>query len=110
VRFLLDNNLSPRLVAELAVAHPGTAHVREFGLQRADDAVIWNLARERGFVILSKDVDFHQRSLLHGAPPKVVWLRVGNRSTREIAAVLRNRERELAQFEADDTASFLALS
>ncbi|MFN2406960.1 MAG: hypothetical protein ABR594_12965 [Pyrinomonadaceae bacterium] len=27
---------------------------------------------------MSKDSDMHQRSFLLGAPPKVVWVRLGN--------------------------------
>ena len=110
MKLLLDNNLSPRMVPELATAHPGTAHVREFQMQSAGDAAIWTFAKERGFVILSKDEDFRQRSLLSGHPPKVIWLRVGNRSTDQIVALLMTSRAALASFERDDAASFLALS
>jgi predicted nuclease of predicted toxin-antitoxin system len=34
---------------------------------------------------VSKDTDFHQRSFLFGGPPKVVWIRLGNCSTEDIA-------------------------
>ena len=57
----------------------------------ADDMSIWNHARSGGFAITSKDGDFHQLSLIYGAPPKVIWLRVGNTSTDEIATLLRGR-------------------
>jgi predicted nuclease of predicted toxin-antitoxin system len=53
-------------------------------LERADE--VWSYAREHGFAILSKDSDFHQRSLLYGHPPKVVWVRKGNRDPNEGAA------------------------
>ncbi|MBI5364065.1 MAG: DUF5615 family PIN-like protein [Planctomycetes bacterium] len=110
MRFLLDNNLSPRLLGSLSQRYPGSSHVRDFSLARADDAVIWSLAKERGFTILSKDADFHQLSLLFGAPPKVVWLRVGNRSTNQILAVIESRGSELLAFESDENAAFFALS
>lgn len=110
MKLLLDNNLSPRLVSLLAAAHTEVAHVREFQMQRADDAAIWTLAKERGFTIVSKDDDFRQRSLLSGHPPKVIWLRVGNRSTDEILAILSLRTEAIAAFERDATASFLALT
>ena len=34
---------------------------------------------------MSKDSDFRQLAFLHGPPPKVVWLRIGNVTTVEIA-------------------------
>ena len=110
MKLLLDNNLSPRLVTSLAAFHSGTAHVREFQMQRADDSTIWTFAKERGFTILSKDEDLRQRSLVSGHPPKVIWLRVGNRSTGEILEILRRSTESLSAFEQNEAASFLALS
>ena len=66
MRLLFDQNLSPRLVAMLADLHSGSAHVRNEGLQRADDDTVWAHAARHGFVIVSKDADFHQRSFVFG--------------------------------------------
>jgi predicted nuclease of predicted toxin-antitoxin system len=54
--------------------------------------------------------EFHQRSFLLGHPPKVVWIRRGNCSTRDIETLLRDRLPDLLTFDADPGASFLALS
>jgi predicted nuclease of predicted toxin-antitoxin system len=79
------------------------------GLDTADDEVIWSYARENGFVIVSKDSDFYDRSVLRGFPPKVVWLRLGNCPTSEIDMMLRGYYREIVAFESDAGASFLIL-
>jgi len=110
VKLLLDQNLSPRLAAASENAFPGTAHVREHDLQRADDVEIWEFAKQHGFAILSKDADFHQMSFLYGHPPKVVWANLGNRSTDEILVAIQDRRADLAAFEEDDQASFLTLA
>jgi predicted nuclease of predicted toxin-antitoxin system len=47
---------------------------------------------------------------LLGHPPKVVWIRRGNCSTRDIETLLRDRLPDLLGFDADPGASFLALS
>lgn len=109
MKLLLDQNLSPRLVQSLVAVYPGTSHVREVGLHAADDEAIWAYAAEQGFVIVSKDADFHQRSFVLGHPPKVVWIRRGNCSTAEIEALLVARRAELLAFERTQEASFLAL-
>ena len=109
MRLLFDQNLSPRLVVLLADLHPGSTHVRNEGLQRADDDAVWAYAIRERFVIVSKDADFHQRSFVHGHPPKVVWIQRGNCPTDEIAVLLRQRQADLLAFEQDETASFLAL-
>ena len=55
--------------------------MRTIGLSTADDAVIWDHALRHGFTIVSKDSDFSGLSSLFGAPPKVIWLTLGNCST-----------------------------
>jgi predicted nuclease of predicted toxin-antitoxin system len=110
VKLLFDQNLSHRLVALLGDVFAESAHVRELGLERADDAMVWEFARDRGYMIVSKDEDFHQRSFLYGPPPKVVWVRIGNCTTTQIAAVLRSRAAALAEFDGDPQAGFLVLA
>lgn len=109
MKLLLDQNLLPRLARTLAAVYPGTTHVRDVGLQAADDDTVWAYAAEQGFVIVSKDADFHQRSFVLGHPPKVVWIRRGNCSTVEIEEILRTCQPDLLGFERDEHGAFLAL-
>jgi len=109
VKLLFDSNLSHRLAQTLASLYPGSAHVRDFNLARARDEAVWDLARGEGFTIISKDSDFHQRSLLYGFPPKVIWVRMGNCSTLDVEGALRKYNQELLGF-ADDAHAFLILS
>ena len=110
MRLLFDQNLSPRLVRLLADVYPECSHVYDLGLDRASDTEIWNYAAEHGLTIVSKDADFHQRSLLLGAPPKVVWIRQGNCSVADTASLLRERFIAVERFYANEEAAFLVLS
>ena len=76
----------------------------------ADDTTVWSFAKENGFAIVSKDSDFHQRSLVFGHPPKVIWLRLGNCTTTDIEHVLLQQAPVVASFFEDSTASLLTLS
>ncbi|MEO8452399.1 MAG: DUF5615 family PIN-like protein [Gemmatimonadota bacterium] len=109
MKLRLDQNLSRRLVADLGDIFTGSTHVGLVGLDRADDAEIWRYAATNGFVLVSKDADFHQLSLVRGAPPKVVWVRLGNASTQAIASLLRRHASDLELFVTDAEAVFLAL-
>jgi len=106
VKLLFDQNLSHRLARSLADIFPNSDHVRSVGLGHADDDAVWQYAAAQGFIIVSKDSDFHQLSFLRGHPPKVVWLRRGNCSTDEIESLLRQHEVHLRAFEQDPDASF----
>jgi predicted nuclease of predicted toxin-antitoxin system len=110
VKLLFDENLSPRLTRLLADIYPDAVHVHELGLGEATDTRIWEYAAERGYTIVSKDADFHQRSFVLGAPPKVIWLRLGNSSVTMTADLLRARYIEAQRFHEDVEASYLALS
>ncbi|MDZ4772690.1 MAG: DUF5615 family PIN-like protein [Planctomycetota bacterium] len=76
---------------------------------RSDDEVVWDHARLHGFVLLTKDKDFQQLSAVRGALPKVVWLRVGNRSTVEMVELLRRRHSNIESFERDPKKALLIL-
>jgi predicted nuclease of predicted toxin-antitoxin system len=109
VKLLFDQNLSPYLIQALVDLYPNSIHVRNVGLERANDREVWNYARDGGFTIASKDSDLRQLSFLYGHPPKVVWIQRGNCSTGDIEMILRDRYDDLIAFELDQESSFLAL-
>ena len=109
MKFLFDQNLSPRLVQTLASLYPGSIHVRDVGLERSDDQVVWDYALTHGFTIATKDADFRQLSFVYGHPPKIVWVQRGNCTTTQIEEIFRIRFAEVSAFEADNESSFLAL-
>jgi predicted nuclease of predicted toxin-antitoxin system len=109
VRLLFDQNLSPGLPRSVADVYPGSVHVREVGLRDSGDSEIWDYAKLNGFIIVSKDSDFQQRSLLYGFPPKFIWLRVGNCRTKLIEDLLRKHSAAIHTFEQDPVKSHLML-
>jgi predicted nuclease of predicted toxin-antitoxin system len=102
VKLLLDENLSRRIVPFLQAVFPGSSQVVLEGLEQAEDGEVWQFARDNGFVIVTKDSDFHELSLLKGAPPKVVWLRAGNGSKAEIVRLLLENAGAINVLATDD--------
>jgi thiol-disulfide isomerase/thioredoxin len=49
-------------------------------------------------------------SVVDGHPPKVIWLRLGNRSTNEVRSLIQRRLDPIAVFESDKDAAFLSLA
>lgn len=106
---LLDENLSPRLASALETHFPGSMHVRDVGLKGKSDHQIWDFAAKNGFAITTKDDDFRSLSLLRGAPPKVIWLVVGNTSTGEILRIFLDQLHAIESFINESTTALLAL-
>jgi predicted nuclease of predicted toxin-antitoxin system len=81
--------LSFRLCDRLADIFPNSNHVRLLGLEQAVDGALWQYAGSNGYTLVSLDADFAEMAALLGPPPKVIWLRHGNRPTAAIERLLR---------------------
>jgi predicted nuclease of predicted toxin-antitoxin system len=109
VRLLLDENLSERVLRSLDKIFPGSTHVRNLGGEGASDRQVWDLAKTGGFILTTRDEDFVGMSVLRGAPPKVVWLNVGNARNDAIVSLLRANADEIAKFSVHEEHTFLAI-
>lgn len=89
-RFLVDNQLPAALAVWLRSKGCSADHVFDLGLAQSSDDIIWRRAAAEGAVILTKDEDFAQMTVLLPESVVVVWLRVGNCRT---AALLDSMER-----------------
>ena len=89
MKLLFDHNISHRLVARVADIFPGSSQTRLLNLSRTNDSQLWLIAKTHGFVFVTKDRDVAELAILRGAPPTVIWLRVGNCKTLVVEHVLR---------------------
>lgn len=109
MKLLFDQNLSPRLADHLADLYPHSMHVQTIGLGRASDEAIWIIARDQNYIIVTKDTDFSEYSLLRGFPPKVIWIRRGNCSSHDIENILRNHHEEIETLHNSEQIGVLTL-
>ena len=109
MKLLFDHNLPPLLVSRLQDLFPQSQHVFTLGLDRASDLQIREYAREEGFSIVTKDADFSDLCVLHGFPPKIIWIRRGNCSAKAIEDILSSHQEEIYTLEGDPTNGVLTL-
>ena len=76
MKLLLDENLSRRLVPFLQNAYPGTSQVVLLGMESVSDREIWQTAKNNDFVIVTRDADFEELSVVLGQPPKLFGLKL----------------------------------
>ena len=98
MRLLFDEQLSEVLSTLLDDVFPDSLHVRQIESGGSADRVVWQLARELDCVLVTKDEGFHRLSVLQGAPPKVVWIRIGNCTTVQVARLLRENHAGILRF------------
>ena len=84
MKLLLDQNISFRVAKHFKNSDLNIIHANEVDLNNASDAEIWNYARSQNCSIVTFDADFYDLQLLKGFPPKIIWLRFGNTTRREL--------------------------
>jgi predicted nuclease of predicted toxin-antitoxin system len=109
VKLLFDEMLAPSLVNRLADLFQDSEHVRNLGLKQTPDTDVWRQAKQLGYVIVTKDKDFANLSLVWGAPPKVIQLQLGNCSVQQIEDRLRRDAVLIGEFVARSSKGLLVI-
>jgi predicted nuclease of predicted toxin-antitoxin system len=75
--------------------------------ERNSDSSIWQYALKNNYVVLTFDEDFIEFQNLYGYPPKIIWLRMGNMNTQQIANRLIQLEATIIKFIYDSFSGVL---
>ena len=105
MRLLFDQNISFRLTKALSAVYPESQQVRTLGLENFSDKKIWTFAKENQYSIVTFDADFYDLVTLYGHPPKVIWLRLGNTSTKNLAKIFERHFEIIKSFLTDSNYS-----
>ena len=98
MNLLFDQNISYRITQLLEDIFPESKQVRNLKLENSTDRQIWDYARENDYCIVTFDSDFYDLSLVRGSPPKIIWLRMGNTSTKSLEKIIRENEILIKEF------------
>jgi len=109
MKLLLDQNLSRKLIKQIEESYPDSCHLTSVLPENSTDREIWLFAEANDFIIVTKDDDFEQRSVLLGHPPKVIWIRLGNCRSADVVSLLLNSKNIIHAFGGDQEKSILPI-
>ncbi len=98
MKLLFDQNISFRITRKLQGYFPGCLHVSDCNLSDSEDPEIWKYAKDYGFAIVTFDSDFYDISIINGHPPKIIWIRTGNLTTKEITKLILDNQKAITTF------------
>ncbi len=111
MKLLFDQNISFRIIRRLQDIFQGCVHVSTAGLLNSTDTAILSYAKNNNFCIVTFDYDFVDFSILNGAPPKIIILKIGNLKTDQLFSLLVSQKEQIYSFcNLEDDSSFLELS
>ena len=98
MKLLFDQNISPKIAKQIESDFSGSYQVRHVGLEDASDSQIFDFAKENGYAIVTFDADFVDLNIIRGIPPKIIWLKTGNLTTKAISTLLQKNKSSLIEF------------
>ncbi len=104
MRLLFDQNISFRLIHKISELYSEATQVREAGLENATDNEIFEYALQNDYTIVTFDADFCDLNNLKGFPLKIIWLRTGNITTKNLERIFRDKFDVIRDFLEGDNA------
>jgi len=89
MKLLFDQNISFRLLKRIIDLYPDSKQVLELGLENSTDREIFYFAQRNNYTIVTFDSDFFDLVTLYGFPPKIIWIRTGNTTTKNLELILK---------------------
>ncbi|PCI08167.1 MAG: hypothetical protein COB73_07250 [Flavobacteriaceae bacterium] len=89
MKLLFDQNISFRLLRKINDLYPNAKQVKNLGLENSSDIEIFEYAKKNNFAIVTFDSDFCDLNIIKGFPPKIIWIRTGNTTTKNLEIIIR---------------------
>ena len=102
MKLLFDENISWRIRKLLEPHFPKCKHISDINKKIVSDNEIWEYAKINSYLIVTFDEDSSEIQTINNFPPKILWLRCGNTSTKSIAEKLISIKNEIFDFFVDN--------
>ncbi len=110
LKFIVDTQLPPSLIKIFQKHKIDAIHTTYFpDGHLLNDVQIIKIAFEQNRIIITKDSDFFEYFLLRGAPPKILFLEIGNIKNAELFRLIDEKIPSVRDFYLHQKAEFILL-
>lgn len=109
MKLLLDRNISYRLVRKIETQFPGRSNSVKLDSITSRTRRSGTLQGKRDLSFVTFDSDFYDLSLTYGHPPKLIWLKTGNMTTRNLEKLFADKAAQIEDFAVDPELSCLEI-
>lgn len=78
-------------------------------MEDSSDLEIFQFAKLNEFSIVTFDSDFFDLSLMKGFPPKIIWIRTGNLTTKSIFEIFLTHKNQINEFLENENSGVLEI-
>jgi predicted nuclease of predicted toxin-antitoxin system len=88
---IIDAQLSPNLAVWIFDTFGIESFSAKFlGYEASIDKTIFDYAKSKNAIVITKDSDFIDLSNRFGSPPKIIWITCGNTSKKKMKEILKD--------------------
>lgn len=109
MKLLFDQNISHRILNHIQDILPEAKQLRDLGLENNSDKQIWEYAKKSAYIIVTFDGDFYDFSIVWGHPPKIIWIRTYNQTTKNVGEIIRKYIDKIQDFQNDNDLACLEI-
>ena len=109
MKLLFDQNISHRILNHIQDILPEAKQLRDLGLENNSEKQIWEYAKKSAYIIVTFDGDFYDFSLVWGHPPKIIWIRTYNQTTKNVGEIIRKYIDKIQDFQNDNDLACLEI-
>jgi predicted nuclease of predicted toxin-antitoxin system len=109
MKLLFDQNISHRILNLISEVYPKANQVRGLKIENFSDKSIWEFAKKGGYTIVTFDSDFYNFSLVWGFPPKIIWLKTKNQTTKNVSNLILKHQETIQHFIENENLSCLEI-
>ena len=113
IEFWIDFNLPPEMAVWLKEGFMVSAKsFRELNFDTTPDVDVYKIAAQQSnvIVITTKDVDFIDYQKVIGAPPKILYISVGNISNQNLKKIIQHNFADILQLFLQSDTSLIEIS